>query len=170
MALTLTQDDLDAISAVVSAAIAGTAVTIVGAKQGNHLAATIGATLAATLSGLTISSTWSKVYFTVKERAADADASSIVQVVVSNPAVALTDGALYVQKAGASAAQRTQGGLTVTQAAGTVAIALDEALTGALREKADLVYDVKEITSGGAANVLCVGTFSAAYGVTWAVS
>lgn len=155
---------------IIGSLTSGVVLSIPSPVSGSTITATIAATLAATLTGLTISADWAKVYLTVKRHTSDADAQSLLQVVVSNPAAALTDGALYVNGAAASVAQRTQAAITVTQATGTIALAIDEALTGALREGFGLAYDLKELTTSGAANVLAQGTWNWVYTPTWAVT
>jgi hypothetical protein len=67
-------------------------------------------------------------------------------------------------------AQRTLGSLTVNQAGGTVAVALDETLTAVLRASSGFVWDVKCLESGGAATILMAGGANIARTVTRAVA
>lgn len=97
-----------------------------------------------------ISASWTAAYLTVKRHLSDADADSILQIKVSNPAAGSTDGVLYVDGAAASASQRTQGSLTVTQASGTIAIALTDDLTAVL-PAGNYTYDVKILTATASA-------------------
>lgn len=79
------------------------------------------------------------MYFTLKYSEYDDDPDAIVQIVETNPAAALTDGLLYIDGA-AIVAQITiaNGTLTVSQAAGTVAIAINNNATALLAKASDL--------------------------------
>lgn len=149
--------------------LTSTAAATTAAVDGSTLVLSITASYAATLTGMTIPATWTKLWLTFKDMAADTDAKAILQLVVSNPGAAGTDGVLYVMAAAASVAQRTLGSLVVTQAAGTVAIALDETLSAVLAARSSLVYDIKVLESGGAATILTAGSARIEHTVTWAV-
>ena len=133
--------------------LTSSAAATIAAVMGSTLNVTRGVTYAATLSGLTIPATWTKIYLTVKNDDGDADSASVLQIVESNPAAPATDGALYVEGA-AAGAQRTNGELVVTQAAGTVAINLADDLTVVLTRRAGLVYDLKCLKGDGSSVLL----------------
>lgn len=101
--------------------------------------------------GLTISASWTKMWVTIKRNKLEADDQAVLQLVVTNTAAGDTDGVLYVMQAAASVAQRTQGSLTVDQAAGTVVMALVDDLTAVLTgpDKGNYYFDVKQLTASG---------------------
>lgn len=151
--------------------LTSSAAATTAAVSGSDLAISITTSYAATVTGLTIPSTWTKLWFTVKnDKDSETDAQAILQVLVSNPAVGTTDGVQYVMAGAASASQRTLGSLTPDQAAGTVAIALDETLTAVLAKGDDLDWDIKCLESGGACTVLTEGHCAIARTVTRATS
>ena len=126
------------------------AASVLAAVTGSTLSVVKGRTYDATLTGLTIQATWTGVKFTAKTDARDTDAESLLQLVVSNPAAAATDGVLYVEGAAASVAQRLQGTLTVDQGAGTVALHLQDDLTALLALLGGARYDITQYyTDGG---------------------
>jgi len=135
--------------------LTATAAAVAASVTGSALSITKGATFTATLSGLTIPATWTKVYFTLKRDAGDADSAAIVQIVESNPADA-GDGLLYLN--GAPAAAAGDGALVVTQAAGTVAITLDDEAAALLTVRGGLLYDMKALSSDGTSTVLTAAT------------
>lgn len=139
------------------------------ALSGTTMTLSITASYAATLGGLTIPATWTKMWWSIKDSSNDADNLAVLQVVVSNPAVAATDGVLYVAAAAATVAQRTLGSLVVDATAGTVAISLTAALTAALPPGERLSWDLKYRESGGAVQVLTSGAASCVRTVTWAL-
>jgi hypothetical protein len=143
---------------------------VVSGISGTTMTLSMTASYSATLTGLTIPATWTKLWWTLKYSDDDTDAEAILQVVVSNPAVGTTDGVLYVAATSATAPQRTLGGVTVTQAAGTVAITLDETLTAVLNAGSGLMWDVKCRESGGAVTILTSGPASVSHAVTWATA
>ena len=148
---------IDAIKAKTDLITPDTALTVVSPVDGGDITIAVTASFAGTVSGLTIPSTWTKLWFSVKAKRSDADAAAKLQLVVSNPAAVATDGVLYVASGTATSAQRTKGSLTVSQAAGTVAIALDETLTAVLSKAGGLEWDIKCLESGGACTVLTEG-------------
>lgn len=154
-----------AIRTLTSSAAATTA-----AVTGSNLNVSISASYAATISSLTIPATWTKLWWTLKDSREDTDAEAILQVLVSNPAASSTDGVQYIMAGAASVTQRTLGGLTVDQGAGTVTIALDETLTAVLAKGDDLDWDIKCLESGGACTVLTDGECDIARTVTRATS
>lgn len=161
---------IDAIKAKTDLITTGTALTVVSAISGSIMTLSMTASYSATITGLTIPATWTKIWWTLKASAEDADSAAILQLVVSNPAVGASDGVLYVMGAAASIAQRTLGSLTVNQAGGTVAVALDETLTAALRASSGFVWDVKSLESGGDADILTSGGANIVRTVTRAVA
>src|SRR4030067_497741 len=133
-----------------------TASSAVAAMTGSDLAMVIGITYNTTISGLTIPATWTKVYLTIKENDADLDASSILQLVVSNPADALVDGVVYINKVAATVVTIAYGTLVVNQAAGTVAImVMDEG--DLLLPAGKYGYDLKCHLADGTKNQLSAG-------------
>lgn len=149
--------------------LTSTAAATTAAVTGAQLAISITASYAGTISGLTIPATYTKIWFTLKKELADTDASAVLQIVVTNPAAAATDGVLYVESAAASVAQRTLGSLTINQSGGTVAIAIDETLTASLLARGSVYYDIKCRESGGACTILTEGRAAVSRTVTRAV-
>ena len=148
--------------------LTATAAATTAAVSGSDLAITIAATYTATLSGMTIPATWTKVWFTLKNRDNHTDAQSQVQILKSNPASAANDGLLYL--AGAVATTKANGSLVVDQAAGTVAITITDDATVSLSPGTALVYDLKVMTSAGATTVLTEGTATISYTPTRAIT
>jgi hypothetical protein len=142
----------EAVWTAASRTLTSSAAQTAAAVAGGTLALTSRATYTATLTGLTISASWSRMWFTVKRDAKDADALSVVQIVVSNPAAG-GDGLLYLDGVAGTAAQ---GRLTVDQAAGTVTIWIADDATACLPGRSGLVYDVKQLVAGDT-TVLTVG-------------
>jgi hypothetical protein len=150
--------------------LTSTASTVTDTVNGTDITVSLTASYAATITGMTIPATWTKLWWTVKYDRAFVDTLAELQLIVSNPAAATTDGVLYVDRAAASAAQRTKGSLTVSQAAGTVAIALDETLTAVLDERSSLKWDIKVLESGGGCTVIAEGDAMFEYTVTRALA
>ena len=120
----------------------------------------------ATVSGLTISATWAKLYFTLKYSEYDDDDAAIVQIVETNPA-ALTDGLLYLDGAAiVSPITIADGTLTVSQVGGTVAIAITDNAMAALSKASGLVWDIKTKDAAGATVQNTTGTASITRAVT----
>jgi hypothetical protein len=135
-------------------------ITVVSAISGDTLSVTIGATYEATVSGLTISATWTKIYFTIKsEKESQIDSAAIIQIVETNPA-AVTDGLLYFNGAAGTAANAS---LTVNQAAGTVAIKILDEATDDLAEARGLEWDIKVLEADGDSAIAAQGMC----GVSW---
>jgi len=136
-----------------SRTLTSTAASTVSAVSGSTLTFTQYADYAATLTGLTIPSTWSKIYLTVKADEADADTAALIKIQKS---VATTgDGLSYIE--GAAYATAAHGSLTIDQSAGTIAIAITADAAEGLAKRQDASYDVKCITSGGAVSILTSG-------------
>lgn len=133
--------------------------------DGSEINITIGATFTATISGLSISASWTKMYFTVKCQHSDLDAESLIQIVVTNPSAG-ADGLKYLNQATATA---NQGSLVVNQAAGTVAITLADDAAVLLEEQTEIYYDLKQLVSS-ASNILTSGTCNIVPAVTLAIS
>lgn len=140
---------LDAIK-LITDAIDTSAVTVTSSNNAGVLTFTQGSTFAATVSGLTISATWAKLYFTLKESDYDPDDLALLQLVETNPGAG-TDGLLYLAgDAIASPITVSDGTLTVSQAAGTVAIAITDNATALLSKASGLVWDIKTKDAAGA--------------------
>lgn len=120
---------------------------------GTTLTLTIGVTYAATITGLTVPASWTKVYLTVKKKKAQADTDAVIQILKSNPADGDADGIKYLNAAAATVAQRAYGSLTVNQGAGTVAIAITDDGT-LLLPGGDFTWDLKCLLSDGSSQVL----------------
>ena len=140
--------------------ISSSTLTVVDAVDAGDLNITIAATYDGTPDGLTFSSDWEKVYFTLKKGAkGETDAEAICQIVVSaTPAV--TDGLLYLNGSLATALglALTDGALTVSRAAGTCRILIDSSATALLSPAENLAFDIKEHTTAGKDNVVGSGT------------
>ena len=124
--------------------------------QGTTLYLIKATTFGATLNGLTIPSTWSKLYFTVKASNQHSDDQAIIQIVKSNPAAG-GDGLLRLNRVVATAAQ---GALTVDQPGGAATIAIADDATLQLNHD-DYQYDLKVLLSDGSSTVLAQGVCQA---------
>jgi hypothetical protein len=110
-------------------------------------------TYGATLTGLTISADWSKILLTAKASTSDSDAAAQIQIQES---VAGTgDGLLYIDGKTPTVAGLVVGdaSLTVDQAAGTIAIVIDDEAT-ALMVSGTYSYDVKCLLTDGTSQQL----------------
>lgn len=136
------------------------------ALDGTDLNITISATYAATVTGLTISASWTKVYFTIKEDLTDTDAEAKLQIKVTNPGTG-TDGLIRLNGLTTTAAN---GSLAVTQASGTIAILIADDATVSLEENKPYYYDIKQLTSDGKSVILTSGVCNALSAVTLAIS
>lgn len=156
---------LDAIK-LITDAIDASAVTVTSSNDAGVLTFTQGSTFAATVSGLTISATWAKLYFTLKESDYDPDDLALLQLVETNPGAG-TDGLLYLAgDAIASPITVADGTLTVSQAAGTVAIAITDNATALLSKASGLVWDIKTKDAAGATVQNTTGTATITRAVT----
>ena len=160
-----TDADLDAIR-LITDAIDTSAVTVTSTNSAGVLAFTQGVTFAATVSGLTISATWAKLYFTLKESDYDTDDLALLQLVETNPGAG-TDGLLYLNSAAlVLPIAVTDGTLTVSQAAGTVTIAITDNAMAQLSKASGLVWDIKTKDAAGATVQNATGTASIARAIT----
>lgn len=156
---------LDAIK-LVTDAIDSSAVTVTSTNNAGVLTFTQGVTFTATVSGLTISATWAKLYFTLKESDYDTDDMALIQIVENNPAAG-TDGLLYLNSAAlVLPIALTDGTLTVSQAGGTVAIAITDNAMAALSKASGLVWDIKTKDASGATVQNATGTASIGRAIT----
>jgi len=141
-------DSLEALRDKVDTLPSTTAQTSAASESG-AIAAVAYATLAETVSGLSIPADWTKCIFTVKGDLDDADSAALIQIVESNPGVA-ADGLLYLNGDDPTEESLTaaDGSLTVDQAAQTVAIYLtDEAM--AVLGFFGGFYDIKTVDADG---------------------
>lgn len=144
-----------------------TAAQVVAAVAGSSLSVVKHVDFSASLTGLTISALWTKIWFTIKsDKSADDDEAKI-QIAESNPAAG-TDGVLYFNAAAATVAQQAQGWLTVNQGAGTIGIDIDDDLTADL-EAGRYSYDVKLLTASGT-QLLTSGTVNVTETETHAIA
>ena len=133
-----------------------TAAQTAQAVLGDDLTLIAAADFDATLTGLTIPVTWTKIWLTAKSSAAREDSAALLQLVETNPASA-ADGLLYLNSVAGTAAQGT---LTVNQSAGTIAIHIDDDATVEFSKALGGGYDVKCLDAAGASTVLTSGAFS----------
>jgi len=124
--------------------------------RGDGLTLTRGVTFNATLSGLTIPATWTKIYLTAKKYNTDAVAKSVLQLVETNPGDA-DDGLLYLD--GAAPTLATEGSLTVDQVAGTIVIVIDDDASADFSKIVRAGYDVKVLLADGTSEILTYGAF-----------
>ena len=128
------------------------------AMTGADLAMLVGITFSTTLSGLTIPANWTKVYLTIKAQVEYPDASSVLQLLITNPANAATDGVVYLNGIIATVITQPYGTLVVNQPAGTVAINVtDEGM--ALLPIGMYEYDLKCILADGSSTQLSAGGY-----------
>lgn len=144
-----------------------TAAQVVAAVSGSSLAVVKNVDYTATLTGLTISAVWTKVWFTIKSDKSADDDEAVIQIQESNPGGA-TDGVLYFNADDATVAQQAQGSLTVDQPNGTIAIDIDDDLTADL-EAGRYSYDVKLLTATGT-QLLTSGTVNVTETETHAIA
>lgn len=136
------------------------------AASGAALTITRGVTFTHTFSG-TIPSNWERMIFTAKDDDCCADAQSIAQVVVTNPAAG-SDGMLYLERSEATA---SQGAIVVDQPNGTAALTIHDHATAqmfsrAVADGAD--YDVKLLLGDSTSSLFASGTISVEHTPTWA--
>lgn len=129
------------------------AAAVTAAMMGATLNITRSATFSAMLSGLSIPSTWSKLYFTYKSQNGLPDTVALVQLVASNPGAG-GDGLLRLNGAPTTAGN---GSVTVNQGAGTAHLILADDATAILNPAAGY-YDVKALLADGSSVVLVQGT------------
>lgn len=144
-----------AIWAYVTRTLTSTAAAVAAAMTGDDLTVTRAVTFSATITGLTISATWTKIYFSVKRSPGQPDSDALIQIVETNPGVG-TDGLLYLD--GAAAVTAAQASLTVDQALGTIIILITDDATAALPDTdVTYSYDLKQYTVSDSASTLLVG-------------
>ena len=158
-------------SAVWSAAIrtlTSTAEDTTAAVTGSALSLSIGASYSKTISSLTIPATWAKAWFTVKNALAPNDTKAIIQIMVSNPASALTDGLLTINGTSTALAN---GSLALDTGAGTATIdIIDTSGIPASGSNVNWYYDIKVKLSTGRFQQLTASTITTAYIPTQAVA
>lgn len=156
----VTMDNIEVVQQVIVAKAA--AVT-----QVTHYAAGVfTCTIAETLSEpvvCTIAATWQKLYLTVKDDLSKADSAALLQMVVSNPAAATTDGVLYRDGAAATVAQRTMGSLAVAAGRDSVTVTVSDDLSAGLAAFLGATWDLKELLSTGGSKVVATGTWHFVY-------
>lgn len=149
-------DQIDVIDAAVWTYTSRTLTSAAGSAgsttDGADLTLTNKVTFDATVTGLTIPATWSKMFVTAKQNEDEDDSEAILQILVTNPGDSDDDGIQYVNKAAASATQQGYGSLTVNQSAGTVAIAVADDMVFTFFDT--FTYDVKCLLSDGTSQKL----------------
>lgn len=138
--------------------------SVVSAVSGDALTIHRGDTLSVTFSGLSDNSSYTKLWFTVKVNLTDADTSSIIQIVLTNPGDA-GDGLLYLNAAAATAGN---GAITVPSST-SVAVTLAAVETAKLIPGSYMSYDVQMETSSGI-TTLVAGTAAVTGDVSRATS
>lgn len=123
------------------------------AVSGTQLAIKKATSFDVTVTGMTIPSNWSKVYWTVKSNTNDVDSAAVLQIVKTNGGGA-GDGLLYLNGAAATG-HASEGSLTVDQAGGNVTIAITDDYT-ALINGGTYTSDFKVITSASKSTQLAV--------------
>lgn len=138
--------------AYVTRTLTQTAASVIAAVAGSSLTLTNKVTFTATMSGLTIPATWTEIRATVKSNKRLEDSAATLQILVSNPANAATDGITYYLGEAATVAERAYGSLTVNQGAGTIVWVVEDetdfvSVVGS--ENNPQGYDVKAKLSSG---------------------
>jgi hypothetical protein len=161
---------LSSIWTYVTRTLTSTAAQTTAAVSGSTLNPTVACDYNATLTGLAIPADWLKIWLTFKADPEQADTTSTVQIVVSNPGVA-ADGLLYLGGAApASPVTDASASLTIDQAAGTAAIWIDDAAMAVLSRASSLSYDVKCLATASGVTILTSGTANIGLPVTRARS
>lgn len=137
-------------------------VAIAAALEGDTVTIQRGDTVSIAFTDLGNITNRTKLWFTVKAHAENADTASIIQVTEAG-------GLIYLNEA--AAAVSAQATLTVTDAtAGNVTIVLLPAATLTLKVVSALFYDVQVLRSTGAVNTLSSGRADVVADITRAVS
>ncbi len=136
------------------------------AISGTTLAITRAVSFDVTMTGMTIPSNWTKIYFTVKSNSSQADAVAQIQIVISNPDDA-GDGLLYAN--GAAAGDAAQGTLTVDQPGGDITITITDDQTEDFTA-GNYNYDFKVITDESKSTILAAGQATISTPITLAVA
>ena len=137
------------------------------AVSGTQLAIKKATSFDVTVTGMTIPSNWSKVYWTVKSNTNDVDSAAVLQIVKTNGGGA-GDGLLYLNGAAATG-HASEGSLTVDQAGGNVTIAITDDYTAQINA-GTYTSDFKVITSASKSTQLAVCPVAVDSAVTLAVS
>jgi hypothetical protein len=146
--------------------LTSSAAATVAAMSGSALVVTKSVTYGATISGLTIPASWKAIYLTAKASTSLAD--SAAQIQIQESVAGTGDGLLYIHgntaaEAGLAAADAS---LTVSQAAGTIAIVIDDEATAEL-VAGTYSYDVKCLLADGTSQQLSgAATFTVQDAVT----
>ena len=153
---------VDAIKAKTDLITTGTTITIASPVSGSTITAQRGDTLSAALENIGSLLNHSKIYFTVKWDASDADSISLIQI-------EHTAGLTYIN--GAAAVTAANGTLTVDdEATGDVTIGL-AAVEVAKLSPGQYSYDIQIVRSAGVpVSTLTSGTFIVASDITRAVT
>lgn len=152
---------LDNIQAKTDLITTGTTITIASPVSGSTITAQRGDTLSAALENIGALTNHSKLYFTVKWDAADADTAALIQI-------EHTAGLLYIN--GAAAVTAANGTLTVDdEATGDITIGL-AAVEAAKLPLGSYSYDVQIVRSAGTVSTLTSGNFTVSADVTRAVT
>jgi len=135
--------------------------TVDSAVSGSTITLRRGDTLSASITGIGDISARTKLWFTVKVKKTDADATAIVQIEE-------TAGMVYFNGAAASVA--ANGSITVDDAVtGNITIAIEETETDDLVANRNLHYDVQMLTASGV-TTMCEGRLDVVLDVTRAVT
>ncbi|MCK9597634.1 MAG: hypothetical protein M0R06_01260 [Sphaerochaeta sp.] len=152
---TLVADGAAAAWAYATRTLTQTVSSATAAMTGATLNMTYGVTYTTTLSGMTIPSDWSKIYLTIKKNKRDVETAAILQILETSGGAA-ADGAKYVDGVAATATQQAQASLTVSQAAGTIVVYVqDDLMDDFASDYHALDYDVKYVDTDGDSALLC---------------
>ena len=114
-----------------------------------------------TITGLPSLSGVEKLWFTAKKDKSTADTESILQLLVSNPASASTDGLLYLNR---TSQTKTNGSITILSNT-SIRIQVSSTVSSGLLEMVDGYYDVKSKV-GSTVSLLTMGNFGVSLPVT----
>ncbi len=142
-------DDIDdAVWSNATRTLTQSAAQIVASVTGSNLSISRYDTWTQTIAGLGNISSYTKIFFTIKDDEEDSDADSIIQIALSNPG-AVGDGLQIVN--GVAASDKTKGTIVVTNAVtGSITITISEVITGALETQSLMYYDLKILTATSA--------------------
>jgi hypothetical protein len=128
---------------------------------GSDVAIYSATTIDFTITGLPSLSGVESLWFTAKKDKATEDEESILQLLVSNPASAFTDGLLYLNR---TPQTLTNGSITILSDT-SIQIKVDASVSGGLLEMTDGYYDVKS-KIGSVVTLLTMGNFGVSLPVT----
>lgn len=152
----------DTVSATILATISAAAVALQAIDSAGNITIHRGDTLSIAITGLGNLSARSKLWFSVKDRLSDADASAILQIT--------QDGLTYINGAAVAPAS-ADGSITVDdQVAGDITIALAATRTEDLDAASSLIYDIQMLTTGGVVTTLTQGKVTINEDITRAIS